>query len=360
MLGCSVAHPARHRASDEVVGGLVGEPGDGRLQEAEVDALAAAVRRRAWPVPAADGRQDGDRPEHAGRQVADGDADLGRLTAGRIRLAGDRHQAGRGLDDEVVAGSVGEWAIGAVAADGQVDQARIEAVQLVVGEAKPRQAADAEVLDQDVAPREQPRQHLAASGLLEVEAEAALVAVDGQVVGRLASVGRVRARVTGRIGLARLGGTGEGRSPGARAIAVRRLDLDHVGTEVGQEHRAVRPRQDRRQVADDEARERTPPRHGWRSIVGHDRRPALRLTRRTERLDPDGQALDGIEAEPLVQSERPGQALGVDIQPGRPEAGGACQVQRTRDGRGPDTPATVLLAGSPGGPARPRAAPRRR
>ena len=176
--------------------------------------MAAAVRRRAWPVPAVDSRQDSDRTEHAGRQVADGDTDLGRPTTARIRLAGDRHQAGGGLDDEVVARSVGERAIGAIAADGEMHEPRIEAVQLVVGETKPCQAADAEVLDQDVALGEEPRQHLATSGLLEVEAESALVAVDGQVVGRLASVGGVRPRVTGRIGLAGLGGTGEGRPPG--------------------------------------------------------------------------------------------------------------------------------------------------
>ena len=85
-----------------------------------------------------------------------------RATTVLVRRAGDRHEAARGLDDEVVARSVRSRSVGAVAGDGEVDQARIQPLELVVIEAEAREATRPEVLDQDVAAAEEPPQDLGA------------------------------------------------------------------------------------------------------------------------------------------------------------------------------------------------------
>ena len=65
-----------------------------------------------------------------------------------------------------------------------MDQARVQPSQRLIVEAEPREPADPEVLDQDVAALEQAVQDGDAIGLLEVEPDAALVAIDREVVGR--------------------------------------------------------------------------------------------------------------------------------------------------------------------------------
>ena len=67
----------------------------------------------------------------------------------------------------------------------------------------------------------------------EVEHDRALVAVDGQVVGADIAAGR--------------------RHPVPGVVAGRALDLDHVGAEVGQQHRAVRPGEHAGEVGDHDA-----------------------------------------------------------------------------------------------------------
>ena len=187
-------------------------------------------------------RQDAHGPEHPGHHVADRDADLGRAAAVLVRRAGDRHQAARGLDDEVVARPVGGGSVGAVAGDGEVDEARIQPLELVVVEAEAGEAAGPEVLDEDVAAAEQPAQDLGARLRLEVEPDRSLVPVDGQVVGG----------GSGPVGL----GPDPRRPPGARPVAVGWLDLDDVRPEIAQEHRAVRPGQDRRAIDDGQSGQR--------------------------------------------------------------------------------------------------------
>src|SRR6478672_5948400 len=79
--------------------------------------------------------------------------------------------------------------------------------------------------------------------MAEVDPDAALVAVDREVVGR-------GPRAVGVAADPR-------RPPTARRVALGRLELDHVGAEVAQEHRAVRPGEDRRAVDDAQAGEGT-------------------------------------------------------------------------------------------------------
>ena len=221
-----------------------------------------------WPAPACgtgialapdERAEQPDGTEQPGQDVADRHADLGRAAAVDIGGAGDRHQPADGLDDEVVAGPVGRRAARSVARDREVDEPRVQGPERLVVEAEPGEAIAPEVLDQDVGVGQQPAQDGRAVRVLEVEAEAALVAVDREEIGGGPRPGLDRADPW--------------RTPAAGRIAVRWLDLDDVGTEVAEEHRAVRPGQDRRAV---------------------DRRGARRAGRRAGRIgrasSPDGSA----------------------------------------------------------------------
>ena len=101
-----------------------------------------------------------------------------------------------------------------------MDQARETLLQHVgVAEAPVLHRAGLEVLDQHVGLREQAQQHRAALGLADIERDRALVAVDADEIARIAVLER--------------------RPPVARLVALRRLDLDHLGAVVGQDHGGV-------------------------------------------------------------------------------------------------------------------------
>ena len=90
-------------------------------------------------------------------------------------------------------------------------------MQLLVPQGERVHGAGAIVLDQDVRARGQGPEDLLPARFLQVEDDAALVAVDAPEAGTLgAAASRHR----------------------ARGVAVRRLDLDHVGAQVPEEHRA--------------------------------------------------------------------------------------------------------------------------
>ena len=97
------------------------------------------------------------------------------------------------------------------------------------------QRARPEVLDQDIALRDQAFEHLPPLGMLEVEGHAFLVPVDAEEVRALAvHVGAPGAR-TWRAGVMKR------RAPGARVVALARLlDFDDPRAHVGEQHRAIR------------------------------------------------------------------------------------------------------------------------
>ena len=114
--------------------------------------------------------------------------------------------------------------------------------QLRVVEAESGETARPEVLDEDVTARQQPAQDLGPLRAPEIEPDAALVPIDRQEVGRRAGPG---CRFPD-----------PWRTPAAGRVAFGRLDLDDIGAQVGEEHRAVRAGQDRRAVDDAQAGER--------------------------------------------------------------------------------------------------------
>ena len=265
MFGCAL--PSRPGATpvDERVLRLVDEAGQRRAEQRHVDPLALADGRRAVAFATDERGEDRHRPEHPADDVADRDPDLGRSPAVLVGRPGDRHEPARRLDHEVVARPIRGRPDRAVARDRQVDEPRVERGGASRRRSPRRANPPTRKFSTSTSPSlEQPAQDGGALGALEVEPDAALVAVDRQVVGGgPRPVGRRRSDPR--------------RPPAARRVTLGRLDLDDVGAEVAEEHRAVRPGQDGRAVDDPQAGERAG------SVLGGHRRPMVTACRRPVR-----------------------------------------------------------------------------
>ena len=124
-------------------------------------------------------------------------------------------------------------AVLAVAADRAVHEPGVLLAQALVADAEAVEHPGAEGLEQHVGVAHQAQQHLAAPLVLEVDADRALVAVQGQEQRRAG---------------ARLGALVVRRRPAHVVAQAGVLDLDHVGAEVGQQQRAEPAGQQPRQV----------------------------------------------------------------------------------------------------------------
>ena len=196
------------------------EAGDDGVNERDVHALAAA-----GDGAGVERHEDADGEVHAAEHVAHGIADTQRLAAG---LAGDAHEAGGGLCDDVIAGALVLRAVAAEAGDGGVDDLVVDLLEHVIADAQLVHDAGAVVLDDDVGLLDHLEEELLALLGLQVQGDALLAAVD---------VGIVHAVVVLL------------RTHGAGVVALaRHLDLDDVGAVVGQHHRAVRTGQNAGQV----------------------------------------------------------------------------------------------------------------
>ena len=160
--------------------------------------------------------------------------------------AGDRHQSRERLDDHVVGGPLGGGAGGAEAAHRRVHQPRVELAQALRGKPQPGQRAGTVVFHQHVGAADQPGQGRAAVLPLEVEHHRTLAAVEAGEIGGGPTFAR-RPR--------------QERPETACLVALRRLHLDHLGTQVAQHHGAERPREDARQVHDGDSAKRLRFRH---------------------------------------------------------------------------------------------------
>ena len=142
----------------------------------------------------------------------------------------------------------GAVAVGAVLAeprDRAVDDARLPRARLLVADAEPRDGADAQVLEHHVGALEQPEEDRLAVGVLQIERDALLVAVQVDEVRRLVAIER--------------------RAPRARDLAVERLDLDDLRAVVAEHRRRERAGERMGQIQDDEVAERR--RHGHSSTM---------------------------------------------------------------------------------------------
>ena len=223
-----VPHPARHDATGREGRGLVDQTRHRRRQQVDLDVLAES--RLASLV---ERREHSDETVQTGHHIEHRDASTQRRTVG---LTGEAHQPRHGLGDEVVAGERGALRR-SEPADREVDQTRVVALDVVVAKAEPVDAAGLEVLKSDVGSPQQRLRHREIVRILEVEHDRSLIAVDRQVVGGDAVLLR--------------------RRPGARVVTRWALHLDDRGTHVGQQHRAVRPRQHAGEVGHEDAIERS-------------------------------------------------------------------------------------------------------
>ena len=188
------------------------QEGDGAVIERHLDPLTAA-----GALALQECHQDAAQRVQPGPHVDDRDAEPERPVAG---LAVHAHQAALRLDRGIVADTTAKRAIIAEAGHLAIDEAREPLGQhLIITETPALHRAGFEILDQYVGVVEQAEHYVAAGLLGEIERYGALVAVDADEVGRRA--------------------VDEGWTPGARLVATRRLDLDHVGTVVAQYLRAI-------------------------------------------------------------------------------------------------------------------------
>ena len=189
--------------------------------------------------------EDAHRGEDAAVDVCHRVAGLHRRTAG---LAGDAHQAREALRDQVEAALVGPRPVATVPGHRAVDQAGIDLRQHVVAETELLERAAPVVLGEHVGACDHPAQHLLALLVLEVQRDAALVAVQDHE--------RCRHAVHARLAIA------------ARVVATGQLlDLDHFGAEVGEHHAGGGPGHDLSELEHAHAGERTGVRTGMRRGV---------------------------------------------------------------------------------------------
>jgi hypothetical protein len=223
----AVPHPGR-RASFGGIARKSGElHGKHRVEHGEIDDLAVA---RALALPQRGEHRPG--AEKTGGHIGDRFPDRGRRP---VRRAGDGHEARHRLDDEVVRRPCRELTRLPEAGNTQVDEPRVARAQPCRIDLEPRGDPGAEVLYHHVAFRRQRGDDLAGARGLEVERDALLVAVEqSEIDARLADEWAEAARIVAR---------------------ARRLDLDHLGAEVGEQRRAIRPRHDAREIEHANARE---------------------------------------------------------------------------------------------------------
>ena len=170
--------------------------------------LAALVQRA----------QDGDRHQHAGPGIAEGDAGPRRRT---VLFAGDAERASARLGDHVEGKVLLEGAALAEALDLRVDDAAVDRLDDVIGQAQSLDGAGGEVLYHHVGPSEHVLDEYEAPRRLEIDRDGLLVGVEGVEVVRIG------------VRLARA-------EPAAGIAHLRVLDLHDLGAQPSEGLRAGR------------------------------------------------------------------------------------------------------------------------
>ena len=199
----------------------------GRLEHRHVDRLPTS---RAFPREQR-GADDAEGVQ-AGRAVREVDGRVARHVGSRPHAGlGDGH----GRLDQVVEGGRRRIAAALAEAEGaDVDHARVDLPHRLVVEPEPLHCLRAHVVDQRVGAFHELQQRFLAGGLLQIQDDAALVAVQVEEE-------RTRPGAPARTG-------------GAQHVAAGRLHLDHVGAEVRQHLRGGRAHDDFGDVDDPQAR----------------------------------------------------------------------------------------------------------
>jgi len=178
--------------------------------------------------------EDGDRRVEAGSDVDERDPDADGPAFGR---SVDGKHPDEALNDRVVTGTTAEGTVGAEPGDAAVDESGKPLGQKSTPDSPPLEGSGLQVLDQHVRAFEQREQQLSARGYREIDADGPFVPVDTEEVGGVS--------------------VEKGGAPVAGFVALRRLDLDHVGAVVTQDLRAERSSQNSGEIDDLDTREHT-------------------------------------------------------------------------------------------------------
>ena len=215
-----LVHPvAGHAAAQQILAARPHPAAGEHLGEREDRVREARIGHRhvhVTPQAAALGIEQGDHDaHHRAHGAAEQIADLHVGQRGRAACSADLvEHAGVAEVVDVVTGTQGVGAGLAIAGDAAQHDARVALGQHLVAEAEARHHARAKAFDDDVGGLDQAQEQRAPFGLLEVQAQAALVAVDD-----LVEPARVAAH----------------RAHGARVVAGAGVfDLDDVGAVIGQ------------------------------------------------------------------------------------------------------------------------------
>src|SRR5258708_6463867 len=199
-----VASLRRDLAGDQPAHGLKIQHGDLALKQRSLHPLSLAGL-----LALEQSDEDADGTEQSGRQIGDRDADTHRSLT---RQAGDRHQSAHPLRDLVDAWPLAVRSVLAKAGNTAIDDARIDRPQHLVVDAETMLDVRPVVLDHDIGGFGKAMENRLALRLLQVECDAALVAVQVLEVETMARAAEI-----------------------LRFVGIRRrLDLDDVGTPIGQ------------------------------------------------------------------------------------------------------------------------------
>ena len=209
--------------------------------DAWLASIASCVSNKAmsiWaPCPsslAQERREDRDAGVEACEQIDDRHADAHRATArDPVGQAGDAHQSAHALDDVIVAGAVGVRAVLTKASDRGIDQPRVRCSKRLGVESELLEAADLEILDDDVRPLRKLKDERRAFRLSEIDCGRFLAAIAAKEIGSDPVIPF----------------TMPWRAPMAGIVAVHgTLDLEHLRAEIRQQLRAPRAREHPAQV----------------------------------------------------------------------------------------------------------------
>ncbi len=200
-------HRRRRAAGDRLAGHVLRHQEGGRFEQRGFDELAAP-----GVLALAQRRLDGDHRERAAHDVDDGGAGAQRLAGRPGHVGKPGHELHHLVECRAMLVGAAEKTL-----ERAIDEPRVGLGEIGIAAAEPVHGAGRVVFDRHVGGRRQAVQQRAAFVGLEIDGEAALVAVEG-------------AEETG----------GEAGQPPGR-IAADRLDLDHVGAEIGEDQPRARP-----------------------------------------------------------------------------------------------------------------------
>ena len=144
------------------------------------------------------------------------------LAGGGIRVPGQAHQAAHPLRDQVESGTIPVGTRQPESGNRAVDQRAVRRTQIGIPQPQTVQRSRTQVLDEHIRARGHAPQQIGARLSLQVDHDASFVSIDPQKRGRLP--------------------VDERRPESPDVVAVRLLDLHHVGAHIRKQHAAERPR----------------------------------------------------------------------------------------------------------------------